>query len=57
MNIIDLKLIDAWTVKCLYVDDGEKSIDDIMAEVVVPDKYKKEVGNKVANRRIDVLSE
>lgn len=57
MNIIDLKLIDAWTVKCLYVDDGEKSIDDIMAEVVVPDKYKREVGNKVANRRIEVLSE
>lgn len=57
MNIIDLKLIDAWTVRSLYVDDGEKSIDDIMTEIGVPDEYKKEVGNKVAIRRIDVLSE
>lgn len=57
MNVIDLKLIDAWTIKSLYVDDGEKSINDIMAEIAVPDKYKREVGNKVANRRIEVLSE
>lgn len=47
MNIIDLKLIDAYTVLVLA---EKKTIND------VPEKYRQEVEIKVAERTIEVLS-
>lgn len=55
-TIIDLKLIDAYTVLCLSKDDGQKIIEDIIVEVNVPEKYREEVGVRIANKRIEVLS-
>lgn len=55
-TIIDLKLIDAYTILCLAKDDGQKIIEDIIIEVNVPEKYREEVGIRVANKRIEVLS-
>ena len=45
-NIIDLKLIAAWTVLVLA---ERKTIEE------VPEKYRKEVEIKVAERTIEVL--
>lgn len=56
-SVIDLKLIDAWTVLCLAKDDGKKTIEDIIVEVNVPEKYREEVSIRMANRRIEVLGE
>lgn len=56
-TIIDLKLIDAYTILCLAKDDGIKEISDLLELVQVPDKYHKEVSIKIANRRIEVLSQ
>ncbi len=47
MNIIDLKLIDAYTVLVLA---ERKRIEE------VPEKYRSEVDIKVAERTIEVLS-
>ena len=55
-TIIDLKLIDAYTILCLAKDDGTKEIADIIVEVNVPEKYKEEVSIRIANRRIEILS-
>lgn len=57
MNIIDLKLIDAWYVLCMAQDDGAKEISDLLELVQVPEKYHKEVSVKIAKRRIEVLSQ
>ncbi len=45
-NIIDLKLIDAWTVLVLA---ERKTIEE------VPEKYRQEVEIKVAEKTIEVL--
>ena len=55
-TIIDLKLIDAYTILCLAKDDRQKVIEDIIVEVNVPEKYVEEVSVRIANKRIEVLS-
>ena len=57
MNIIDIKLIDAWYVLCMVQDDGEKEVSYLLESVQVPEKYHKEVSVKIARRRIEVLSQ
>lgn len=54
-NIIDLKLIDAWAVLCFAEDDAEKTIEEIIEEVNVPEKYREEVAIRIAERRIEIL--
>ena len=57
MNAIDIKLIDAWYVLCMAQDDGIKEILDLLEIVKVPEKYREEVSIKIANRRIEILSQ
>lgn len=57
MNVIDIKLIDAWYVLCMVEDDGVKEVSDLLELVQVPEEYHKEVSIKVARRRIKVLSQ
>lgn len=56
MTIIDLKLIDAYTVLVLaerYITDETKRINEL--QLLVPTKYKTEVEIKVAEKTIAVL--
>lgn len=56
MNVIDLKLIDAYTVLVLaekYVLSEENRINE--NQLLVPNKYKDEVEIKVAEKTIEVL--
>lgn len=55
MNIIDLKLIDAYSTLCFYKDDNTKTIEEILDEVKVPEKYREQVGIRIAERRIRIL--
>lgn len=55
MNIIDIKLIDAYSTLCFYKDDNTKTIEDILNEVNVPVKYREDISIKIAERRINTL--
>lgn len=58
MTIIDLKLIDAYTVLVLaerYIIDEANRINE--NQLLVPDKYRDDVEIEVAERTIDVLSQ
>ncbi len=57
MNIIDTKLIDAWSVLTMAENAKSeiKSIKQAMENIEVPEKYQREVEIKVAERTIKVL--
>lgn len=58
MNIIDKKLMDAYTILVLadkYIFREEDRVNT--TQLLVPQKYKEEVEIKVAERTIEVLSQ
>lgn len=59
MNIIDTKLIDAWSVLTMaeYAKAEIKSIKQAMNNINVPEKYKNDVEIKVAEKTIETLEE
>lgn len=57
MNIIDFKLIDAYTVLCLAKEKADNTIEDLLLEVKVPEKYKQEVSIKIAEKRVEILKD
>lgn len=56
-DIIDLKLIEAWTILTLAGDTPDKTIYEAMQDAKVPEKYMKEVEIKVAKKRTEELSQ
>lgn len=57
MNIIDQKLIEAWTILTLSKDITDKTIAEAMELAQVPEKYREQVEVKVAERTIEILSQ
>ena len=59
MNIIDMKLIDAWSVLTLAENAKIeiKSIKQAMNNINVPEKYKNDVEIKVAEKTIETLED
>ncbi len=59
MNIIDTKLIDAWSVLTMSENAKAeiKSIKQAMNNINVPEKYKNDVEIKVAEKTIEILEE
>lgn len=58
MSIIDLKLIDAYTILVLaekYITDERNRVNEL--QLLVPAKYTDEVNLKVAERTIEALSQ
>ena len=55
--LIDFKLIDAYTVLCLSKEKEDNTIEDLLLEVKVPEKYRQEVSIKIAEKRVEVLKE
>ena len=55
VNMIDFKLIDAYTILCLSKEKESNTIEDLLLEVKVPEKYKREVSIKVAEKRVEIL--
>ena len=58
-NVIDIKLIDAWSVLTLAENAKIeiKSIKQAMNNINVPEKYKNDVEIKVAEKTIETLEE
>lgn len=56
MNIIDKKLIEAWTVLTLHEGVTDKTIQQAMENIGVPEKYREDVELAVAKRTIEILS-
>ena len=58
-NVIDIKLIDAWSVLTLAENAKIeiKSIKQAMNNINVPEKYKNDVEIKVAEKTIEILEE
>lgn len=56
-NVIDIKLIDAWSVLTMAENARSeiKSIKQAMENIEVPEKYQREVEIKVAERTVKVL--
>ncbi len=57
VNVIDFKLIDAYTTLCLSKEKENNTIEELLLEVKVPEKYKNEVSIKVAKKRVEVLED
>lgn len=57
VNVIDFKLIDAYTILCLSKEKENNTIEDLLLEVKVPEKYRQEVSIKIAEKRVEVLKE
>lgn len=57
VNVIDFKLIDAYTTLCLSKEKENNTIEELLLEVKVPEKYKNEVSIKVAKKRVEILEE
>ncbi len=57
VNVIDFKLIDAYTTLCLSKERENNTIEELLLEVKVPEKYKKDVSIKVAEKRVEILEE
>ncbi len=58
-NVIDIKLIDAWSVLTMSENAKAeiKSIKQAMDNINVPEKYKNDVEIKVAEKTIEILEE
>jgi len=57
VNMIDFKLIDAYTILCLSKEKESNTIEDLLLEVKVPEKYKQEVSIKIAEKRVEILKD
>ncbi len=57
VNVIDFKLIDAYTILCLSKEKENNTIEDLLLEVKVPEKYKQEVSIKIAEKRVEILKD
>lgn len=55
MSLIDDKLIECYTILTMAEGVGDKTIQQAMENINVPEKYRDQVKIKVAERIIEVL--